>query len=186
MMRRMLGPVLLMSFLLLPFAARGEEAGAVQSPGATTVIVVRHAEKANAEERDPLLSPAGQARAEALASALESAGVSAIYVTQFKRNHATAEPLAKRLGVPVTERPIAGDVPAYARDLAREVLAQQAGKTVLIVGHSNTVPDLVQAFSGTKVAPLTEADFDNLFVVVVPASGPARLVKARYGQPSAH
>ncbi len=150
-------------------------------PGATTVVLVRHAEKATDDPRDPSLSAAGQKRAEALAAVLEAADVKAAYSTQFKRTRATAEPLARHLGLSIVERPITGDASAYARDLAREVLAQQAGKTVLIVGHSNTVPELVKAFSGAAVAPLTEAEYDHLFVVVVPPTGAARLFKTRYG-----
>ncbi len=153
-------------------------------PGATTIVLVRHAEKATDDPRDPSLSAAGQKRAEALASVLEAADVKAAYSTQYKRTRATAEPLAKRLGLSIVERPITGEASAYARDLAREVLAQQAGKAVLIVGHSNTVPDLVQAFSGAVIAPLTEAEYDHLFIVVVPPSGAARLFKTRYGSAS--
>jgi broad specificity phosphatase PhoE len=148
--------------------------------GVTTVVIVRHAEKADAS-RDTALSSAGKARAEALASALESAGVGVVYGTQFQRTRLTAEPLTRRLNLPVVERPVGDDVPAYARDLARDVLAKEKGKTVLIVGHSNTVPELVKAFSGATVAPLAEADFDRIFVIVAPASGPARLFKTRYG-----
>lgn len=152
-------------------------------PGATTVVLVRHAEKATDDPRDPSLSAAGQKRAEALAAVLEAADVKAAYATQFKRTRATAEPLAKRLGLSVVERPVTGAAAAYARDLAREVLAKQAGKTVLIVGHSNTVPDLVKAFSGAAVAPITDEEYDHLFIVVIPPSGAARLFKTRYGPP---
>lgn len=147
------------------------------------MVIVRHAEKADAS-RDTALSEVGKARAEALASALESAGVGAVYGTQFQRTRLTGEPLAKRLNLSVVERPVGDDVPGYARDLARDVLVKEKGKTVLIVGHSNTVPDLVKAFSGVTVAPLKEEDFDQIFIVVAPPSGPARLFKARYGSPA--
>ncbi|HVS00035.1 MAG TPA: phosphoglycerate mutase family protein [Thermoanaerobaculia bacterium] len=155
----------------------------VPASGNTTVVLVRHAEKATDDPRDPSLSAAGQKRAAALAAALEAADVKAVYATQFKRTRATAEPLARRLGLSVVERPVAGDASVYARDLAHEVLAQQAGKTVLVVGHSNTVPELVKAFSGVAVAPITDEEYDHLFIVVVPSSGAARLVKTRYGAP---
>lgn len=172
-------PLLLLVLLLAasPVLWGHDEAPA----GATTVVIVRHAEKAQDDPKDPSLSEVGKARAEALASALDSAGVAAVYSTQFKRTALTAEPLAKRLGLTVTQKPIAGDAAVYAKELAREVLAKEKGKTVLVVGHSNTVPDLVQAFSGSTIAPLTDADYDQIFVVVVPGSGPARLFKTRYG-----
>jgi broad specificity phosphatase PhoE len=171
---------LLLPLLLL--AASPVLRGHDEAPaGVTTVVIVRHAEKAQDDPKDPTLSPAGQARAEALASALDLAGVAAVYSTQYKRTALTAEPLAKRLGITVTQKPIAGESATYAKELAREVLAREKGKTVLVVGHSNTVPDLVQAFSGSTVAPLSDADYDQIFVVVVPGTGPARLFKTRYG-----
>ena len=149
----------------------------------TTVVVVRHAEKGTDSPYDPTLSDAGRRRAEALAAALDGAGVSAIYSTQFKRTLATAEPLAKRFGLKVIERPITqANGPTYGGDLARDVLAQQKGKTVVVVGHSNTVPDIVWAFGHIPITPLTDADYDQLFIVEVPAEGPARLFRTRYGE----
>ena len=149
----------------------------------TTVVVVRHAEKGTDSPYDPTLNAAGQRRAEALASALDGAGVSAIYSTQFKRTLATAEPLAKHYGLKVIERPITqANGTSYAGDLARDVLAQQRGKTVVIVGHSNTVPDIVWAFGHIPITPLTDADYDQLFIIEVPGEGPARLFKVRYGE----
>lgn len=172
-------PLLLVLLLLAASPAlRGHD----EAPaGVTTVVIVRHAEKAQDDPKDPSLNEAGRARAEALASALDSAGVGAVYSTQYKRNVQTAEPLAKRLGLAVTQKPIGGDTAAHSKEMAREVLAREKGKTVLVVGHSNTVPDLVKAFSGSTVEPLTEADYDRIFIVVVPPSGPARLFKTRYG-----
>jgi broad specificity phosphatase PhoE len=155
------------------------------TPGATTVVIVRHAEKADAS-RDTALSPAGQKRAEALAAALDGAEVGAVYVSQFRRTRLTAGPLLGRLGLAAQERPVGDDISASARELATEVLTRQAGKTVLVVGHSNTVPEIVKALSGLTVGPIGEPEFDHLFVVVVPpaGAGPARLFKARYGAPS--
>jgi broad specificity phosphatase PhoE len=171
-------PLLLVLLLAASPVLRGHDEAPAE---VTTVVIVRHAEKAQDDPKDPTLSPAGQARAEALASALDSAGVAAIYSTQYKRNILTAEPLAKRLGLSVIRKPIAGETATYAKELAREVLAKEKGKTVLIVGHSNTVPELVQAFSGSTIAPLSDADYDQIFVVVVQGAGPARLFKTRYG-----
>jgi broad specificity phosphatase PhoE len=151
--------------------------------GVTTIVVVRHAEKAADSPDDPSLTPAGQKRAEDLAAVLEGARISAIYSTPFKRTHATVEPLAKKLGLTILDRPMTGANRAtYAGDLAREVLKQHRGKTVLIVGHSNTVPDIVKAFSHIAVPPLTDMDYDRLFIIEVPAEGPARLFKVRYGE----
>ena len=168
-------------------AVRRRAAAAARSAGATTVVIVRHAEKADDDPGDPSLSAEGRARAEALADALEGAGVAVIYATQFKRARETAKPLAARSGVAVQVRPVGtANASTYVRDLVREVLGRDAVKTVVIVGHSNTVPDLVRAFGGRPVAPLAEAHYDRIYLVVRPpekAAGP-RLFQARYGRPS--
>jgi broad specificity phosphatase PhoE len=174
--------LLLTVFLAVPASL------ASQSPAATsttTVIVVRHAEKATDDPRDPSLNSVGQLRAQLLADALEDAGVTALYVTQYKRTRATAEPLASRLKLVPVERSVAsGSADGHARDLAREILSRHRGGTVVVVGHSNTVPAIVEAMSGRKVMPITEAEYDHIFIVIVPQAGSARLVKARYGEAS--
>jgi phosphohistidine phosphatase SixA len=149
----------------------------------TTIVIVRHAEKATDDPRDPSLNDAGKARAAALLTALDGAEVSAVYATQFKRTQATGEPVAKRFGINVTVSPITGAMSGVAAGLMKDILDKNAGKTVLIVGHSNTVPELVKAFSGKTVAPLSEEDYDRLYLIVRPASGPARLFQTRYGAP---
>ena len=154
--------------------------------GTTTIVVVRHAEKSTDDPRDPSLSAAGQERAKALSSALKDAGITDIYTTQYKRTRQTAEPLAQQFGISIVERPInATNSATYATDLAREILTRSAGKSVLVVGHSNTVPDIVKALSGSVVSPLTDAEYDHIFIVVIPASGSARLMQVRFGNPGA-
>jgi broad specificity phosphatase PhoE len=160
-------------------------AAAQQAPAATTIVIVRHAEKGDGgDPRDPSLSAAGQARAAALAAALDAAEVSAVYATQYKRTRETGEPLAKRFKVEVFVRPVTADNAAkYADQVVKEILGKHAGKTVVVVGHSNTVIDFIEALGGRAPAPLEENDYDRLFIVVRPASGPARLIQARYGAP---
>jgi broad specificity phosphatase PhoE len=154
------------------------------APAATTIVVVRHAERSTDDPRDPSLSPAGQQRARDLSIVLRDAGITDIYTTQYKRTRQTAEPYAQQHGISIVERPIAASSSAtYARDLAREILTRSAGKSVLVVGHSNTVPDIVHALSGAAIPPMTEAEYDHIFVVVIPASGPARVMQLRFGNP---
>jgi broad specificity phosphatase PhoE len=188
-MRRLARSSALLLALLLPAAAlagQPDQTSRAGAAGATTVVIVRHAEKATDDPRDPALSPSGQARAEALAAALEGAEVAAVYATPFKRTRATAAPTAARARLTVEERTPGADSAADAVALAREVIAHHAGQTVLVVGHSNTVPELVRAFSGRTVEPLTDNDYDHLYIVVVPpaGAGPARLFQTRYGAPS--
>jgi broad specificity phosphatase PhoE len=152
--------------------------------GSTVVLLVRHAEK-EAGAEDPALTPAGRERAEALREVAGSAGVSAVYTTQLRRTRETAQPLAERLGVPVTVREVHWQqVREHVEAVAREVLSRHRGETVLVVGHSNTVPLLAEALAGVPVPPLPESEYDRLYMVVVPPVGPARLLQARYGAPS--
>jgi broad specificity phosphatase PhoE len=173
----------LLATALPPHAhAQGRAAAAQAAPGATTVVVIRHAEKADDDPRDPTLTAAGERRAQALLGVLQDADVAAIYSTQLKRTRATVDPLARQLRLPVTVREIApGQADRYARELAREILATHAGRSVVVVGHSNTVPQIVRALSGRTVAEMTEQEYDHLFVVVVPAQGAPRLFRTRYG-----
>jgi broad specificity phosphatase PhoE len=148
--------------------------------------VVRHAEKSTDDPRDPSLSPEGQERAKALSSMLRNAGVTDIYTTQYKRTRQTAQPLAQQSGIAILERPInASNSATYAHDLAREILTRSAGKGVLVVGHSNTVPDIVKALSGSAVPAITDTEYDHIFIVTIPTSGSPRLMPLRYGRPGA-
>lgn len=190
---RSLAPPLLVAVFLMSIAAQAQTAAPAAPPApvaaspasaTTTVIVVRHGEKATDDPRDPSLSPAGQARAQALAEALADANVTAVFTTELKRTWLTADPLMTRANLSAQKRPLTGgDVPAYARDLAREILTQHAGKTVLVVGHSNTVPEIVKALSGDTVPVIDDSEYDNLFLVTVPATGEGSVMKVRYGAP---
>lgn len=147
----------------------------------TIVLLVRHAEKASDAEASPL-TEAGAERSQALVRVAEAAGVSAIYSTQFKRNRDTAQPISERLKIAVTELPIKDlQNPAdYGKTLARDITEKHAGQTVLVVGHSNTIPLVLEALTGQP--PLADhAEYSDLFIVTIPPSGAARLIKAQYG-----
>ena len=123
---------------------------------AEPVYIIRHLEKA--EGKDPALTPQGAARAEQLADRLAGKGIKAVFATATKRAQQTAAPLAGRLGIPVTSYK-----PDDVQALVKAVTA--VGGPVLIVGHSNTVPDLVAAFGGARPAPLSEESYGTIFVV---------------------
>ena len=109
----------------------------------------------------------------------------AIYVTQFQRTRLTAAPLAGRGGRAAPARPRGEGGAAAGRGQATPGLPPPARRTVLVVGHSNTLPPLVQALTGLTVAPISDPVYDHFYVVVVPAGGgPARLFQSRYGAPS--
>jgi broad specificity phosphatase PhoE len=146
----------------------------------TLVFIVRHAEKAAAPANDPPLTPEGAARATALVDVLANAGISAIISTPYARTVGTAKPLAEKLGVKVDSVAIAGGTPAHVQAVA-DAVRKHAGKAVLVVGHSNTITAIATALGGPKMADLCDGDYDQLFVLELPASGAPRFTRARYG-----
>jgi broad specificity phosphatase PhoE len=137
------------------------------SASTTTIIVMRHAEKAALPAEDPPLSLAGEGRAQELAHVLGQAPaefrIQGIFVSEFRRTQETVRPLANRLGVPVIVIPAADT--ALVADRAR---ADYRGGRVLIVGHSNTVPEIVEKLSGQKVPAMAESEYGIVYVVALP------------------
>lgn len=112
---------------------------------------------------DPARSPEGQQRAELLAETLASANVQAIITTHYRRTQETAAPLAKRLGLLPTVLPIRpGPQSAHIAEVIAAV--RKLSGVVLVVGHSNTVADIVAGLSSSTPVPLCETSFSNLFV----------------------
>lgn len=185
----------LLSLLLLSGVCAGRVAGVTGEPQrpaegeakVTTVFLVRHAEKADGPGQDPPLSEAGRQRAEALARLLQSAGVKGVYTSQFLRTQQTAEPLARRLGVTATPVPLSVK-PSNPREVSDESIREltkkveaHAGGAVLIVGHSNSVPEVIRALGGDSVPKIDESKFDDLFIVTVHPGGRAKVVQLKYG-----
>lgn len=152
----------------------------ISAASTTTVFVMRHAEKATLPPDDPLLSPVGEARAMALAEhfgrAPKGLGIDTIYVSQYRRSQETVRPLANRLGIPVIV------VPAEEPEtVARRALDENRGGRVLIVGHSDTVPSIVEELSGDDVPKMPETDYGIVYVVAVPRF--SRAVVTRFDFP---
>jgi broad specificity phosphatase PhoE len=121
------------------------------------VYIMRHLQKADAS-KDPPLSQEGIVNSERVAELLEKRGIKAVFATDTSRAEQTGAPLARRIGVPVTNYD--------PRNVPVLVAAVRAvAGNVLIVGHSNTVPDLVAAFAGAKPAPLTEQNYGTIYQV---------------------
>jgi broad specificity phosphatase PhoE len=159
-------------FVLLVAAGAAARADEAWKP--TTVVLVRHAEKAAEPKDDPSLSPAGDQRAQALAGLLAQAGVTRILATDTQRTQQTAAPLAARLGVGV-------DVLAAKNTAATvEMILKSPGKTTLVVGHSNTLGPIIQGLGGGEVPLIADDDFGNLFVVTITAPGKATVLRLRY------
>jgi broad specificity phosphatase PhoE len=149
--------------------------------GSTTVIVIRHAEKdLSVSATEPPLTHAGEARAARLAQMFGDGQVlghvDAIYVSPALRNRLTAAPLAARLGLQVTVAP--ADDP---RGLARRMLREHRGGRVLIVGHSDTVPQIVAALCGcSKIPEIGAEEYGTMYIISVPRIGHANLLRLNY------
>jgi phosphohistidine phosphatase SixA len=164
-------PLVFLLLALLPVAVRAQQA----------VYVVRHAEKAS-EASDPNvpLSEAGKARAERLAALLKDAGVTAVYSTDYVRTRSTAAPLAAALHQEIRiydARDSAGRTSAAA---LLETLRKEPRSIVLVVGHSDTVPQLLWAMGVAQKFEIGSQEYDNLFVVVPRTSGEPILLHLRY------
>lgn len=131
------------------------------APGETVVFVVRHAEKAADHPRDPTLSAEGKRRAQAIADMLTDESLQAIYATPYRRTQLTAAPTAAAKGLSITVRP-AGE---SADSLAQVLLRRHPGQRVLVVGHSNTVPALVEALSGQPIEAIPEHQYDRFLAI---------------------
>jgi len=150
----------------------------------TTIILVRHAEK-QAESGDPSLSNDGRARAEALARTLADAGVTGLSATPYRRTQQTLEPLAGQKSLDIEVQPVDLSSPeAYAHDLVAGLLETYAGGTVVVAGHSNTVPLLLGALGVAEPRSIGDDEYDDLFVVQVVAGKTPLLLQLHYGEPS--
>ncbi len=142
----------------------------------TVVIVVRHAEKSSDASRDPSLSSAGKDRARKLGLMLRDARITTVYVSDTRRAKETAEPIAVALGL-VAETYPGRQVAA----LIEKMLKNAAGKTVLVVGHSNTVPEMISLLTkGRESVVLRDDDYDAMFIVTIGHHDAPSILRLRY------
>ena len=144
----------------------------------TVVILVRHGEKEAQPPQDPPLSEKGKARAMALVDVARQAGITAIVTTQFERTRKTAEPTA--LELKITPEIVQAGGAAHPKAVADQVM-KHAGGTILVVGHSNTIPAIVGALGAPQPKDLCDSEYDQLFTVVLGDGGPPRLIRSRFG-----
>jgi broad specificity phosphatase PhoE len=152
-----------------------------------TVFLIRHAEREDEPREDPPLKKEGVTRSQELARLLAAAGIKAIYTSQFTRTKQTAEPLATKLGLTATSITLKSN-PTNPRQIAEESTTEVvnkilagAGENVLVVGHSNSIPDVIKLLGGDVVPTIDERKFDDLFVVTVYAKGKAKVTQMKYG-----
>lgn len=174
-----LAGLLLPGLLLITIpAAHGGQMAETDLAAAQAVVVylVRHAEKATGG-KDPDLTEAGRARAQALARTLGDAGIGAIHSTDFKRTRQTAAPLAERLGL---------EVRIYDWDEMQALASamRAASGRHLVVGHSDTTPELVGLLGGEPGPAIDEpTEYDRLYIVTIGPDGAVTSVLLRYGEP---
>jgi len=154
-----------------------------ESQATTTVIFVRHAEKAAMPADNPGLSAAGQRRAAELKRQLVDAdvvaGVDAVYSTPFRRTEETARPIADALDLPLHSYD-AADTEAIMENIVKV----HKGKVILVVGHSNTLPALMGNMGASKRVPaIAEDEYDNIYIVSIPWFGKTKTIRLRYGEP---
>ena len=153
-------------------------------PGTTTtVILVRHAERAK-EHGDSALTPAGQQRARDLVAAIGDRKITAIYSPNRGRNRETVEPLSIHVGVPITESRLS-NTRKFADEFVQEILSKHAGGLVVWVGNKSPVgiwggnlKEIYRRLGGTGDSP---ARYDDLFIITVPDQGTVSVKKATYG-----
>ncbi|MDJ0941685.1 MAG: histidine phosphatase family protein [Woeseiaceae bacterium] len=154
-----------------------------ESQATTTIIFVRHADKVASADSDPRLSEAGERRVAELTRQMLYAdviqGVDAIYATPYRRSQLTVQPLADALDLPINTYD-ASDT----EEVLETILKRHKGKVILVVGHSNTVPQLMYDLGASKrVPPIAEDEYDNIYVVAIPWFGKTKTIRLRYGEP---
>src|SRR5213075_2310262 len=122
------------------------------------VIIVRHAEKAANGGSDPDLSSAGRSRADALARILKDSGITAIFTSEFKRTQETAAPTATSIGVTATVVPAKDTVALVAK-------LHQLNGNALVVGHGDTIPNMIKALGINSPINIPDEDYSELLIV---------------------
>jgi broad specificity phosphatase PhoE len=162
----------ILSAALLAACATQPGGPSIQPSGSPTleVVVVRHAEKL-AEGGDPALSDAGRARAQRLAELLRDTPLVAAYSTDTQRARQTAKPSADEHGL----APTIYDPRVPPAEFVARLREMHPHGTVLVVGHSNTAPEIAAALCRCGVEPMAETEFDRVMRVRFAADGTARL-----------
>ena len=130
----------------------------IPTENTTTIFLIRHAEKQD-DTKNTDLSAAGFERAENWKKYFENTQIDAFYSSGFQRARHTCQPIAFSRDKNVT---------IYKNHLMdlKEIIAQNQGKTVLIVGHSNRIPTFINSLLGQEKYPeILESEFGNLYII---------------------
>ncbi|HWJ94385.1 MAG TPA: phosphoglycerate mutase family protein, partial [Telluria sp.] len=146
-------------FMLAPVAVLAEP---------SAIYLVRHAEKGTAG-KDPDLTAAGQSRAQVIATILQHTGIAHIFSSPYARTRQTAQPLAERAGLTTQTYD-----PSAPQALVDKVKALSGA--VLVVGHSNTLPELVRLFGGSPGRDIADHEYDRVYLLVPGTGGAIRTI----------
>ncbi|HSH38351.1 MAG TPA: phosphoglycerate mutase family protein [Chthoniobacterales bacterium] len=138
------------------------------------IFLARHAEKSDAprgDAKNPELSAQGRARAALLGRMLKDAGIGAVFATEYARTQQTAEEISRTTGARVSVVP-AKDAAALLDQL------RTLESNAVVVGHSNTIPELIKGLGVEKPITIAESDYDNLFLWR--RSAPRELLQLHY------
>lgn len=145
----------------------------------TTIILVRHAEKAFDKAGDPDLTEEGQSRAQELKRVLSEVNIDKIYSTDFKRTKQTVMPLAGAKNLEIE------DYNPFELDNIIKLIEEHKGKTILFSGHSNTTPVILNKLvNEDRFLQLDDADYDNLYIVSYIEQGKAKVISLEFGADS--
>jgi len=173
-------PTLACCLLLSLFLATACTTTPMPTDDATTrFVILRHAEKLAGAGDDPALSEAGMARAAAISAMLAGERVTGVYATRYARTQQTATPTAITHGIPLATY----DASEAFNVTADRLKAAHDGGTVLVVGHSNTVPGIAAALCGCEVPSMEETEYDRRMVVTIDTQGQATLAIGKLVDP---
>jgi len=142
----------------------------------TTFILVRHSEKADDGTRNPPLNEQGRNRSQQLAALLKNQEINALYSTPFKRTQETLQPIADQKGMEIqTYDPFAKG------DWLESLIDSHSGGSVMISGHSNTIPILANLLLGTETfSQFDDSDYSNLIIIIATEVGKGKLVRLSF------
>jgi broad specificity phosphatase PhoE len=162
-------------FFLLLIVVNCQPVQPEQKAEMTTFILIRHAEKADDGTDDPPLNEVGQQRAKALTDHLSETDITAVYSTPYKRTRRTVDAIAKQKGLEIQEYDPSGP------QILNDMLEANRGGTVILSGHSNTTPMLVNKLIGEeRYQQFEDSDYDNLFLVIASEVGNGTVVKITF------
>lgn len=141
----------------------------------TRIIIVRHAEKNNDGTQNPSLSAEGKLRAERLNKMLSEFQIDKLYATPYARTKETLQPIATARKLEISKYGL------LDKDFPKNLISNENGKTVVIAGHSNTCPPLVNTLiKQDKYEELDESDYGKIWILTFRNEQPVDCILLNY------